>query len=79
MKVIAAHILSLDEAKYVYEPGTERLIIGTGQYGNVRLSDEAADYFKRRHCRVDLEPTTTAIWTWNEAGGATVGLFHITC
>jgi hypothetical protein len=74
-----SHILSLDEAKYVYEPGIERLIIGTGQYGNVKLSDEAADYFKRKHCRVDLEPTPTAILTWNEARGAVLGLFHVTC
>ena len=74
-----SHILSLDEAKYVYEQGIERLIIGTGQYDNVRLSDEAADYFKRRHCRVDLESTPTAIQTWNEASGAVAGLFHVTC
>jgi hypothetical protein len=74
-----SHILSLDEAKYVYEQGIERLIIGTGQYGNVRLSDEAADYFKRKHCRVDLEPTPSAIQTWNEASGVIVGLFHVTC
>lgn len=74
-----SHILSLDEAKYVYEQGMERLIIGTGQYDNVRLSDDAADYFKRKHCRVDLEPTPTAIQTWNEARGAVAGLFHVTC
>ncbi len=74
-----SHILSLDEAKYVYRQGIERLIIGTGQYGNVTLSDEAADYFKRKHCPVDLEPTPTAIQTWNEAKGDIVGLFHVTC
>lgn len=74
-----SHILSLDEAKYIFEPGIERLIIGTGQYDNVRLSDEAADYFKRKHCRVDLELTPTAIQTWNEARGAVLGLFHVTC
>ena len=74
-----SHILSLDEAKYVYQPGTERLIIGTGQYDNVRLSDEAADYFKRKHCQVDLAPTPTAIQTWNEAEGEVLGLFHVTC
>lgn len=74
-----SHILSLDEAKYVYEPGIERLIIGSGQYGNVRLSDEAADYFKRKHCQVDLEPTPAAIQTWNETRGAVAGLFHVTC
>lgn len=74
-----SHILSLDEAKYVYQPGTERLIIGTGQYDNVRLSDEADDYFKRKHCQVDLAPTPAAIHTWNEAEGKVLGLFHVTC
>ena len=43
-----SHMISLDEAKYIYEQGAKRLIIGTGQYDSVRLSDEAASYFQRR-------------------------------
>jgi hypothetical protein len=74
-----SHILSLDEAKHVYEKGTQRLIIGSGQYGNVELSDEAADYFERKHCQVDLWPTPEAIGAWNEAKGLVIGLFHVTC
>jgi hypothetical protein len=74
-----SHIISLAEARQVYEEGTERLIIGTGQYGNVRLSDEAVEYFKRKHCDVDLLPTPAAIQTWNEAEGAVISLFHVTC
>ena len=74
-----SHILSLDEAKHIYEKGTNRLIIGTGQYDNVRLSDEAADYFKRKQCQVKLLPTPTAIHAWNETEGAVIGLFHVTC
>ena len=74
-----SHVLSLDEAKYVYEKGTQQLIIGTGQQGNVRLSDEAADYFKRKHCQVDLLPTPEAIRVWNETEGAVISLFHVTC
>jgi hypothetical protein len=74
-----SHVVSLDEAKYIYQPGIERLIVGTGQYDNVRLSQEAAHYFERKHCRVDLEPTPSAIQTWNEARGTVVGLFHVTC
>ena len=74
-----SHILSLPEAKYIYEKGTKRLIIGTGQYGNVKLSDEAAGYFKSKECEVDLRPTPEAIETWNEAKGSTIGLFHVTC
>ncbi len=74
-----SHILSLDEAKHVYEDGAQRLMIGTGQYGNVRLSEEAADYFKRKQCQVELLPTPEAIRAWNEAEGKVIGLFHVTC
>ena len=54
-------------------------MIGTGQYGNVRLSEEAADYFKRKQCQVELLPTPEAIRAWNEAEGTVIGLFHVTC
>ena len=74
-----SHILSLDEAKYIYAKGVERLLIGTGQYDNVRLSEEAADYFKSKHCQVSLEPTPIAIQTWNKISGEVEGLFHVTC
>ena len=74
-----SHILSLDEARYVYEKGTQRLIIGSGQDGNVELSHEAADYFERKHCQVDLWPTPEAIEVWNKARGSVIGLFHVTC
>ena len=74
-----SHILSLDEAKHVYEDGAQRLMIGTGQYDNVRLSEEAADYFKRKQCQVELLPTPEAIRAWNEAEGTVIGLFHVTC
>lgn len=74
-----SHTISLDEAKHVYEEGVERLIVGTGQYGLVALSDEAAGYFKRKKCRVELLPTPEAIRAWNEAEGAVIGLFHVTC
>ena len=36
-----SHILSKDEAKFVFEKGCEQLIVGSGQIGNVRLSPEA--------------------------------------
>jgi len=74
-----SHILSLAEAEHVYENGVKRLIIGTGQYDNVRLSEEATDYFKRKQCQVDLLPTPEAIQAWNETEGTAIGLFHVTC
>ncbi|GER90048.1 hypothetical protein KDW_42100 [Dictyobacter vulcani] len=74
-----SHILSLAEAKHIYEPAVKRLIIGSGQAGNVRLSEEATDYFQHKQCQVDLLPTPEAIHTWNEAVGPTISLFHVTC
>jgi len=39
-----SHILSKDEAKFVFEKGCEQLIVGSGQIGNVRLSPEAEPF-----------------------------------
>ncbi len=74
-----SHIVSLAEAQFVYETGVQRLIVGSGQGGNVTLSDEAANYFKQVQCEVQLLPTPQAIRVWNEAEGAVIGLFHVTC
>ena len=74
-----SHIISLAEAKYIYEDGAERLIIGSGQSGLVKLSDEAAEFFQQMNCQVELWPTPEAIHLWNKEEGSCIGLFHITC
>src|SRR6516225_983642 len=52
-----SHVLSKDEAKFVFENGCEQLIIGSGQIGNVHLSPEAEAYFAKKGCKVLLQPT----------------------
>lgn len=74
-----SHIISLAEAEYVYEDGAENIIIGTGQSGMVKLSDEAAEFFQKKECRPVLFPTPEAIHVWNETKSPAIGLFHITC
>jgi hypothetical protein len=74
-----SHIISLEEAKHVYEKGAEKIVIGTGQSGMVKLSEEAAAYFKKKKCRALLLPTSEAVKTWNELKGKAIGLFHTTC
>ena len=74
-----SHIVSLEEAKHIYQDGAERLIIGSGQEGMVRLSKEAIAYFKKKKCRVNLQPTPKAIEYWGKAKGPVIGLFHVTC
>src|SRR3989304_1266133 len=76
---VTSHIVSLDEMQEVYEKGAEEIIIGSGKYGELRLSDEAKKYLKDRKCRIELEPTPEAIKHWNSAKAKAVGLFHVTC
>ena len=74
-----SHILSLQEAEFIYQKGIVGVIIGTGQYGALKLSEGAERFFKKRECSVMLMPTPAAIEFWNEAEGKIAGLFHVTC
>jgi hypothetical protein len=74
-----SHMLSKDEAKFVFEKGCEQLIVGSGQIGNVRLSPEAETYFARKDCKVLLQRTPEAIQVFNRSRAKKIGLFHVTC
>ena len=74
-----SHVLSKDEAKFVFEKGCEQLIIGSGQIGNVHLSPEAEAYFAKKGCKVLLQPTPEAIRVFNKSQAKKIGLFHVTC
>lgn len=74
-----SHVVSKDEAKFVFEKGCKQLILGSGQQGNVRLSPEAEAYFAKKSCQVVIQPTPQAIHAFNEAHGKKIGLFHVTC
>jgi len=74
-----SHKVSLEEAEHIFEAGAKRLIVGSGQSGSVEISDEAAEYFRKNGCSVQLLPTPQAITAWNAAKGAVIGMFHVTC
>src|SRR4030095_2534462 len=74
----SSHTISLAEAKHVYQKGVARLLIGAGQYGTVTLSQEAAAYFARHRCQVELRSTPEVIPVWNHDEGAVSRLFHVT-
>src|SRR5467141_5466932 len=74
-----SHVLSKDEAKFVFERGCEQLILGSGQIGNVRLSPEAEAYFAKKGCKVVLQSTPEAIDAFNRSHTKKIGLFHVTC
>lgn len=74
-----SHTISCAEIEDLYRKKAERIIIGAGQEGQVKLSDEAAAFLEKHGCRCDLWPTPKAIKHWNEAEGKVLGLFHVTC
>ena len=46
-----SHVLSKDEAKFVFEKGCEQLIVGSGQMGNVQPTPEAIHVFNKSHAK----------------------------
>ncbi|HSQ74780.1 MAG TPA: MTH938/NDUFAF3 family protein [Bacteroidota bacterium] len=76
-----SHIISREEAEFIYEKACSTVVVGSGQYGNVKLSPEAAEFFEHHDCRVVLLPTPEAIETYNKKKNKAkiVGLFHVTC
>jgi hypothetical protein len=74
-----SHVLSKDEAKFVFQEGCKQLIPGSGREGNVRLSPEVEAYFAKKDSQVVFQLTPQAIRVFNEAHGKKIGLFHVTC
>jgi len=74
-----SHTVSMEEAEHIYDEGAEQVIVGTGQHGVLKLSDEAAAYFQDHGCSVQALPTPDAVKAWNDAKGKTIAMFHVTC
>ena len=74
-----SHRVSLDEAKYIFEKGADIIIIGSGQSGQLQLSEEAEKYLRKKLKEVILLPTPDTINAWNTSRGKKIGMFHLTC
>jgi hypothetical protein len=74
-----SHTVSLAEAEHIYDDGARQVIVGTGQHGVLKLSDEAEGFFKDHGCKVRSVPTPEAVKDWNEDEGKVIGVFHVTC
>ncbi|WP_210190151.1 MTH938/NDUFAF3 family protein [Bradyrhizobium sp. NAS96.2] len=70
-----SHVLSEDEAKFLFEKGCDQVLIGSGQFGNVHLSPEAEAFFERKGCKVLLKPTPEAIEMFNRSRARRIGSF----
>lgn len=71
-------IIGLDEAGFLYDPSINEMIIGSDSKDELKLSNEATDFFEEKRCKIKLLPLNEAITYWNRYEGYAVGLFHVT-
>lgn len=74
-----SHKISLTEAVDIYRVGMPDLLICSGLFNRIKLSDEAAQFFQKRGVEVVILRTPKAIKYWNNSEESLVGLFHISC
>ncbi|MBF0310470.1 MAG: hypothetical protein HQL56_13170 [Magnetococcales bacterium] len=74
-----SHTLSDVEARFLLEDAGERLILGSGEYGQVELSPEASELFALHGLEVVSAPTPRALALFNADPGPCSALFHVTC
>lgn len=74
-----SHSFTLEEAEKVTKGDPEVLVLGTGQYGLLKPSQEAIGYLKKRKIRLFMDRTPMAIKIFNGIKERKCALFHVTC
>ncbi len=74
-----SHNVSREEAEHIWTQDADHIIIGTGQYGNLSLTEEAKEFFRSKNCEFQQHHTPKAIDVWNNIDGNVEGMFHVTC
>ena len=77
----SGHLLQKDDLKEIirYEP--ETLVVGTGRYGLMKITDETIQFLESKGIKLIIEETKQACKTYNELEGKRkiAGAFHLTC
>jgi hypothetical protein len=74
------HRLALADLEAVIDELPERLVVGTGAYGQMRPDPEALDRLRERGIEVEALPTEAAVRRYGELDPAhTAVALHLTC
>ena len=84
-----SHVIDVEDVKRAVEQNPETIIIGTGESGIARVTEEAQKFIKDRGIELIIDLTEQATRTFNirkeeseeEEGKQekVIGLFHLTC
>jgi hypothetical protein len=74
------HRLALDDLDDVIEELPERLVVGTGAYGQMRPDPDALNELRQRGVEVEALPTDEAVRRYGELDARrTAAALHLTC
>ena len=75
------HRLQIDDLKDIIGANPEVLIVGTGAYGVMAVSNETAEFLKKKGIRLITEKTRNACDTYNKISGSgrVIAALHLTC
>ena len=76
------HRLQLDDIVSILDSGLEKLIIGTGAFGLMRVPESVLNLCKKQKIEVVVCRTAAAVKRFNEATEAGIEVaacFHLTC
>jgi hypothetical protein len=76
------HALYAEDIDDILYSAAEVLVVGTGAYGNMQVTDEAAKAIKGRGIELVAIPTKEAVTIFNTLHGQgkkVAGAFHLTC
>jgi len=84
-----SHLIDVEDVKRAVEQNPETIIIGTGESGLARVTEEAQKFIKEKGIKLIIDLTEQATKTFNirkekseeEEGRQekVIGLFHLTC
>lgn len=76
------HALYAEDIDDILYAGVEILVVGTGAYGGMKVTDEAAEALEGRAIELLAVPTEEAVALFNSLHGkgkGVAGAFHLTC
>ena len=84
-----SHVIDVKDVTRAAEQGPETIIIGIGEAGVARVTQEAQNFIQEKGIKLIIDKTEEAVKTFNvindesevEKGDQTkvIGLFHLTC
>ena len=85
----ASHVIDVEDVKRAVEQNPETIVIGTGESGVAKVTEEAKKFIKEKGIELIIDITEQATKTFNirkeeskeEEGrqNKVIGLFHLTC